>query len=150
MWGAKYSYQNAFDAGLAALNRTPEPKQPLGKKRRAWFNLGRYTALLANMAATGAPQQTFNQAMGGYRAILLDAGIAPNLIDQVNALIQSLQNQPLPAQQQTLSQIFQILRAQAIAQYQASRWPPGAFWAFVVAILAAVAAWLAVSWKDIF
>jgi len=109
-----------------------------------WFEVGRNTILLSNMAATGAPPALVDAAMSGYRRYLEDAQIRVEERDKLQALLSSMANGSLEEKTVAFGLLRERLRDQALAQDEREmRMPPhkpnnpwvsGSFYLFVVLV----------------
>lgn len=88
----------------------------MGLQVFAWFEVGRNTALLSNMVATGAPSSYIDDAMSGYRRYLEDAQIRIENRDTIQALLNDLATGSLEEKTSVFIRLIEILRDQASIQ----------------------------------
>lgn len=88
----------------------------LGSQVFAWFEVGRNTLFLSNMAGTGAPASLVHAAMSGYRRYLEDAQVRVEERDRLQTLLIGMANGSLEEKTLALRLLRERLRDQALAQ----------------------------------
>jgi len=91
-----------------------------------WFELGRRTVFLAEMAGSGAPPDLHEQAIAGYHALLARTAIDDSEREQLEALVCDMANGLSEEGPAKLEQIFERLRRDAAALTPAR--PEPALW----------------------
>lgn len=104
---------HASDLSLL-LHRIEIAAEPRGAHVFPWFEIGRNSVFLANMAATGAPSLILDAAMQGFRRILEDAKLPIDERDRVEDLLRSLRTGPIDARVTVLERLRERLREQAL------------------------------------
>jgi len=112
-----------------------------------WFEVGRNTIFLSNMAGTGAEQMLLDAAMSGYRRYLEDAQLRVEERDKLETLLRSLATGSVEKKTIALAQLRERLRDQALFQDERERqmhvkkpnnpWVSGSFYLFVVVVAGA-------------
>ena len=80
-----------------------------------WFELGRRTVFIAEMAGRGAPPELHQQAISGYHALLERTAIGDDEREQLEALVRDMANGLLEEEGVKLDNIFDRLRRYAAA-----------------------------------
>jgi len=102
-----------------------------------WFELGRRTVFIADLAGSGAPPELHEQAMAGYHSLLENSGIDPHEREQLEALVGDVAEGMLEDEEYKLQRILGRLRSKAAAMTPAAAEPVvwNALWARGVLIL---------------
>ena len=80
-----------------------------------WFELGRRTVFLAEMAGSGASPEIHQQAIAGYHAVLERTAISSDEREQLVALVGDMTNGLLEEEAAKLDEIIERLRRDATA-----------------------------------
>jgi hypothetical protein len=80
-----------------------------------WFELGRRTVFIAEMAGSGAPPELHQQAIASYHALLERTAIGDSEREQLAALVCDMADGPIEEEEAKLDQIFDRLRSYAAA-----------------------------------
>lgn len=117
----------------------------IGPQVFAWFEVGRNTILLSNIASTGASASLIEAAMSGYRRCLEDAQIRVEERDRLQALLSGLSNGSFEQKTVALGQLRERLRDQALSQDEKEQqmqpkkpnnpWVSGSFYLSVVVVV---------------
>lgn len=78
-----------------------------------WFELGRRTVFIADLAGTGAPPEIHEQAMAGYHSLLENSGIDASEREQLEALVADVAEGMLEDEEYKLQRILGRLRSKA-------------------------------------
>jgi hypothetical protein len=108
-----------------------------------WFELGRRTVFIAQMAGSGAPPEIHQQAIAGYHALLGRTAIGDSEREQLETLVCDMANGLLEEEQVKLDKIFDRLRRAAAALSPAgpesvlwqAPWTQGALYSLGAAII---------------
>jgi hypothetical protein len=118
-----------------------------------WFELGRRTVFIADLAGTGAPPEIHEQAMAGYHSLLENSGIGASEREQLEALVSDVAEGMLEDEQYKLQRILGRLRSKAAEMSPAPAEPDvwNARWAKAVLTLftAAVIVSLLLAWQQL-
>ena len=104
------------DKAIAAFIESFERRLPPdGAYVFPWFELGRRTVFIAEMAGSGAPPELHQQAIASYHALLARTAIGDHERRQLEDLVCDMADGPLEEEKAKLDTIFDRLRSYAVA-----------------------------------
>lgn len=115
-WGEIAKRCKHSDTAISAFLESFENQLPPEKAYVfAWFELGRRTTFLADLAGSGAPAELHQQAMAGYHSLLAKTAIAADEKERLEALVRDVADGLREDEEVKLQRILQRLRQQALA-----------------------------------